>query len=83
MKYTKFEVSQISFHLKVYEEFRSIFVEYYITSKWGDDLFNICRGATRREGLSSLSSDSSCKLYVLWHNSDTLGVDSAQVGIFE
>ena len=42
VKYTKFEVSQISFHLKVYEELRSVlFVEYYITSKWGEMIYLI------------------------------------------
>ena len=33
--------------------------------------------------LSSLTTDSSGQLDVLWHNGDTLGVDGAQVGIFE
>ena len=33
--------------------------------------------------LGSLSSDSSCQLDVLWHDGDSLGVDSAQVRVFE
>jgi len=33
--------------------------------------------------LGPLSSDSSCQLDVLWHDSDTLGVDGAQVGVFK
>ena len=33
--------------------------------------------------LSTFSTDAAGKLDVLWHNGDTLGVDSAQVGIFE
>ena len=33
--------------------------------------------------LSTLTTDSAGKLYVLGHNSDPLGVDSAQVGVFE
>ena len=33
--------------------------------------------------LSTLSSDSSCQLDVLWHNGDPLGVDGTQVGVFE
>ena len=33
--------------------------------------------------LSTLSSDSSCQLDVLWHNGDPLGVDGAQIGVFE
>ena len=33
--------------------------------------------------LCSLATDSSCQLNVLWHDGDTLGVDGAQVGVFE
>ena len=33
--------------------------------------------------LCSLATDSSCQLDVLWHDGDTLGVDGAQVGVFE
>ena len=33
--------------------------------------------------LCSLSSDSSGQLDVLWHDGDSLGVDGAQVGVFE
>ena len=33
--------------------------------------------------LSTFSTDTAGKLDVLWHNGDTLGVDGAQVGIFE
>ena len=33
--------------------------------------------------LSTLSSDSSCQLDVLWHNGDPLGMDGTQVGVFE
>ena len=35
------------------------------------------------EGLGSFSSDSSGELDVLWHDGDSLGVDGAQVGVFE
>ena len=35
------------------------------------------------EHLSSLSSDSSGQLDVLWHNGDTLGVDGAQIGVLK
>ena len=35
------------------------------------------------EDLSSFSTDSSGQLDVLWHDGDPLGVDGAQVGIFE
>merc|ERR1712048_1476412 len=31
----------------------------------------------------SLSSDSSGQLHVLWHDGDSLGVDGAEVGVFE
>ena len=31
----------------------------------------------------SLTSDSSGQLHVLWHDSDSLGVDSAEVGVLE
>ena len=30
-----------------------------------------------------LSTDSPGELHVLWHDSDSLGVDSAQVGVLE
>ena len=33
--------------------------------------------------LSSFSSDSSSQLDIFWHNGDPLGVDGAQVGVFE
>ena len=33
--------------------------------------------------LSAFSTDTSCQLDVLWHDGDTLGVDGAQVGVFE
>ena len=33
--------------------------------------------------LSTFSADTASQLDILWHNGDTLGVDSAQVGIFE
>ena len=33
--------------------------------------------------LSSFSSDSSSQLDIFWHNGDSLGVDGAQVGVFE
>ena len=36
-----------------------------------------------RENLSSLSTDAASKLNVLGHDCDTLGVDGAQVGVFE
>jgi len=37
----------------------------------------------RRNYLWSLSSDSSGQLHVLWHDGDSLGVDGAQVSVFE
>ena len=37
----------------------------------------------RRNFLSSFSTDSPCQLDILGHDSDTLGMDSAQVGIFK
>jgi len=37
----------------------------------------------RTRELCSLATDSSCQLNVLWHDGDTLGVDGAQVGVFE
>ena len=37
----------------------------------------------KAEDLSTLSADTAGKLDVLWHDCDTLGVDRAQVGIFE
>ena len=33
--------------------------------------------------LSTLTTDTAGKLDVLWHDGDTLGVDSAQVGVLE
>ena len=36
-----------------------------------------------RHRLSALASDTSGQLDVLWHDGDTLGVDSAQVGVLE
>ena len=36
-----------------------------------------------RVGLSTFSPDTTCKLDVLRHDGDTLGVDGAQVGVFE
>ena len=33
--------------------------------------------------LSTLSSDSSCQLDVLWHDGDPLCVDGAEIGVFE
>ena len=38
---------------------------------------------TEASDLSTLSSDSSGQLDVLWHDGDPLGVDGAQVGVFE
>src|SRR5690242_1224866 len=35
------------------------------------------------ESLCPLASDPSCQLDVLWHDGDSLGVDGAQVGVFE
>jgi hypothetical protein len=35
------------------------------------------------DGLSTLSTDTAGKLYVLWHDGHTLGVDGAQVGVLE
>ena len=37
----------------------------------------------KRLQLSTFSSDSSCELDVLWHDCDSLGVDGAQVCVFE
>ena len=31
----------------------------------------------------TFSSDSSCELHVLWHDSDSLGMDGAEVSVFE
>ena len=42
-----------------------------------------CYGAGSNENLSSLSTDSSGKLDVLWHDGDTLGMDGAQVGVLK
>ena len=42
--------------------------------------FVVCTTVTR---LSTFSTDASCQLDVLWHDGDTLGVDGAQVGVFE
>ena len=36
-----------------------------------------------REKLSTFATDTTGQLDVLWHDGDTLGVDSAQVGVFE
>ena len=36
-----------------------------------------------RKSSGSLSSDSSGQLHVLWHDGDSLGVDGAEVGVFE
>ena len=33
--------------------------------------------------LSSLTPDTTCKLYVLWHYSDTFSMDGTQIGIFK
>jgi len=33
--------------------------------------------------LSSFTTDTTSELDILWHNSDTLGVDSAQVGVLK
>jgi len=33
--------------------------------------------------LGSFTTDTTSKLDILWHNSDTLGVDSAQVGVLK
>ena len=33
--------------------------------------------------LSSLATNASCQLDVLWHDGDTLGMDGAQVGVLE
>jgi len=33
--------------------------------------------------LGTLSADTASKLDILWHNSDTLGVNGAQVGVLE
>jgi len=33
--------------------------------------------------LSAFASDSSSQLDILWHDGDSLGVDGAQVGVFE
>lgn len=35
------------------------------------------------EFLGSLASNSSCQLDVFWHDGDTLGVNCAEVGVFE
>ena len=37
----------------------------------------------REKYLSALASDTSSQLDVLWHDSDSLGVDGAQVGVLE
>ena len=33
--------------------------------------------------LSGFAMDTTCQLHVFWHDCDTLGVDGAQVGVFE
>jgi len=33
--------------------------------------------------LGTLSADTASKLDILWHNSDTLGVNGAQIGVLE
>ena len=35
------------------------------------------------ERLSTLTADAACKLHVLGHDGDTLGMDSAQVGVLK
>ena len=40
-------------------------------------------GQCRKDNLSSLSTDAAGQLDVLGHDSDTLGVDGAQVGVLE
>ncbi|KAF0716830.1 Uncharacterized protein FWK35_00031678 [Aphis craccivora] len=35
------------------------------------------------DDLSTFSADTTGQLDVLWHDSDTLGVDGAQIGVFE
>ena len=42
-----------------------------------------CYGAGSNENLSSLSTDSSGQLDVLWHDGDTLGMDGTQVGVLK
>lgn len=39
--------------------------------------------SNRDKKLSALSTDTTCKLNILWHDSNTLCVDCTQVGIFE
>ena len=51
--------------------------------------FGVCGGPERTENLfcggilRTLSPDSSCQLDVFWHDSDSPGVDSTQVGILK
>ena len=33
--------------------------------------------------VSGVSTDSSCEVHILFHDSDTLGVDGAQVGVLK
>ena len=39
--------------------------------------------SNKRVCSGSLSSDSSGELHILWHDGNSLGVDSAEVGVFE
>ena len=43
----------------------------------------ICKKGDRRCCSRSLASDSAGELEVLWHDGDSLGVDGAEVGVFE
>ena len=46
-------------------------------------LQRVCFGFRQRPSLSTFTSDSPGQLDILWHDGDTLGVDSAQVGVLE
>ena len=59
---------------KTSENKKHLFKDYPL-SVWDKNPMSVC--------LSTFSTDAAGKLDVLWHNGDTLGVDGAQVGIFE
>ena len=53
-----------------------LLLEYVVVLKGPRILF--CGGTLR-----TLSPDSSCQLDVFWHDGDSPGVDSTQIGIFK
>jgi len=58
-------------------------VEFSFLGFGGPEKDRFVGGLAKTERLSPLATDTTSQLDVLWHDGDTLGVDSAQVGVLK